>query len=253
MLFSSSSHRKYFFVAIAFVSITIILLSGAIIFLINNESKNSGKETKLNTQIQEIITELDKLTTAKDKNDSEYPSAIRNFEKAITTTNKDAKYEQFYFATARVQALYTDTNNPGLYDFINKDLNNFAKKNFPDKYKEGGFIYPCQDPICAKDPQPEEIKEIIFEIENGKFSENTKYIIPINLNSASFLDGKLEKFQMYANTLALLRDPHGIDDIEKSNELADNLEAYLESNFKEEYERYNGLNKAINEAMKNKK
>ena len=88
--------------------------------------------------------------------------------------SKKQKYDNLTSAENNLFDTYLMTKNNKVYTF-NTKLNDFSKTNFPEYYKEGDFgLLVCYDSSCADSPQPQEILDIIDEINSSSLPDEAK-------------------------------------------------------------------------------
>ena len=116
--------------------------------------------------------------------------------------NKKSKPEEAYLATKEIalflSSAYSDTNNPK-YRELAQEVGDFAKINFAKQYNKNNFDLACQDSTCAENPQPQEILEIISDINNSDFPEYIKMSLTKDILNVGYLPDSLrqDKAQIY--------------------------------------------------------
>ena len=106
-----------------------------------------------------------------------------------TKLSPEERYKQltniyFYFSAA-----YSTTHDSTIRDYVNNDLNEFAKKNFSNQYQSGDFEIPCADPICGHALDPE-VKEVLSIITESKLPEDVRSVTLKNLTTSGYIPEK---------------------------------------------------------------
>lgn len=142
----------------------------------------------------------------------------------------EEKYEAltsiaFYFNYA-----YSVNNDPSLREFVNDKLNNLAKTNFPEQYKETDFSIGCADSKCGDELDPD-IENILKNISTLSGVELAyKQIVSENLRQAAFtpssqMEDKRTGMKLAVNQLERLNSP-------QASSAAQSIRKYFENKYK---------------------
>lgn len=195
--FNKLKGNKLLLLLIALVILILITL-GTILYLdkgfnvinllSNIKPSNSQNSLSSYNELKKEITSLIK----KDKKIPTYP----DYQKFIKEVNKLensklSKEEQFSISVSAAQYLafaYTANANHNLYD-LQQTLKDFIRENFPEKN------YPsskpaCFDPVCANNPQPKEIVNVITEIKNSSIPDYLKENDINNLTMTGYVNNE---------------------------------------------------------------
>lgn len=236
----SSINSPHYNKLIAFLLLVILIVALLLaVFIINSRVFNTPHDTnEINTELTELISELDQITTAEEKQGREYSSVIESLSKSMTSEEKNEKYKNYEAGVFRVGLLYSTYHNDKLYSFINKDLVKFAEKHFPDQHEEDALNYPCQDPSCAKSETPNEILEIIDEIEASDMEDYYKDNYINNLLNISYYTietPKYKAFEYYENA-NMIENSSDLSPSGSNVEIAIKLKNFIRKTYPETYE-----------------
>ena len=192
-----------------------LIISGLIlliiIFLISIFFLNNSALKKTNPPLIGLNELKQKITIAQSK-DKKYETALStrladklNILESNTTTT-DEKYQAIIAASDFIENIYAYTNNPDYYVLISKDIQNFVKINFPNKYDKTIFNVPCIDKSCADTPQPKELDSILKEIEDSDFPPDvkeslTRDLINTGYKNSTQTEGKVIQYFILADMI----------------------------------------------------
>ena len=219
--------KRPLLIIILLLAIVIPILAGTIYYLDKkNQAMLTSKYGGLSGYV-ELQAKIQALSTDTSITDGAlYSRFVKKFNEMPTLKGKDKQYEAFLQDVSFLHGLYSYTNNPKLYS-IQMDFIDFAKKNFP-QYKEGDFSYFCQDPTCTDDPQPEEIIELLAEIEESNILERDKESLMRDITNVGYLNKKDtdSKVLTYLMIASLIKSGPSASSSAYKN-IADKLEGYI--------------------------
>lgn len=205
--------RRFLFVFLFIFIIIGITLSGYFIYQRNKIAKTQA-DTKI--FVNDVKTEVLSVSGQKD-----LPA---NIEDKLLTLNdmkktKDERYRalddlSFIFANA-----YSTTHDPSIRKFSSIVLDRYFKSQFPDKYNDSLFNFPCADPECGQKLSPE-IESVIKEVNENDIPSYMKKTIIINLTSAGYvpdsdIEGKRFGINLVVEQLRETGDPEASKSAEK--------------------------------------
>lgn len=154
-----------------------------------------------------------------------------------TSTSEKEKFDALAIIADFSQSLYSSTNNPKLYSYINTDLINYAKKYFPKFYNNSNFVYPCQDTSCEDSPQPKEILKIIDEINASDFPDQVKKDLSRDLINTGYRSQKEEigKFNQYLIIASNIKNNSWFSKTGETLKIAQDLENFIKETYPREY------------------
>ena len=221
--------QKYkLILSIFFLIFLIIIIVEAIFYLDNSKSlqtNQSSQSQELKALEQKIISTLANTSSGKNNENSRILNKLTILEDA--KVSQAEKYNALVSISSFLQGLYSQSNDPKLYNLINKDVLEYAKKNFPQYYNENYFVYSCQDPSCADSPQPPDILKIVVEIKASDFPTDVKQSLTQDLINTGYRSkaenaGKRSQYKTISNMIRANNDfsPNG-QNIKISQEIDD--------------------------------
>ncbi len=233
------SNKLRVFLLLLVLLIALILSS---IFIIDLKSNKTN--VKINSSLKgyvEVKSALSNLSkTPEIQADSQYSRVIERFNSLENSNlNSASKYSNLREAFSFLTGLYLSTNNHDVY-LIFPSFTKLAEDNFKE-FKKEDFAYDCQDPTCADTPMPQEIKDVISQIEKLNFNENSKKGLIQNIKSSSYVSSNLIELRV-ANFLTdaeILRLNPFLKELKQNDILADKIVSYVKNTYPKEYEKLN--------------
>jgi hypothetical protein len=234
MSFSTLFSKKIILLFISIITLIVLGLIVSIIFINYRSTENSSYVKDLT----DFTNKVNNTLNAKAKADDEYIALIERIDKAKNNKTDDGKYAYLVSTSDKLGLIYSLTNQSEIYGLINNDLASLAKKHFPKQYKEENFSYPCQDPKCAKDSQPQEILAIVEEIKNSDFRETYKTQYSQNLLNTGYETGDLDPvhiaWQYYRTGESIEKSDH-ISESGANKTIGNKIKEFVINKFPEEY------------------
>lgn len=225
----------------AFALIVFILVLGISIYWVNNSSnKVSSSNLKGYSELKQKISDFSKNnpTIAED---ALYQKTVSYTEQIGSSSVKD-RYNNAVRGYDALTSLYSITSNSKFVPII-KQYVQFAKENFPSEYKPRQFVYLCQDPTCAEEPQPEEIVKIVDKIRGSDFPEQVQKSTVQNLLTTGYLPkaNRDQKFNEYIFITQAIRSYSDFSKTGANIKISDELYNFVKSAFTEEFNKARNL------------
>lgn len=167
--------RRFLLVIFFFLIICIPLL----VYLIS-------KTTKTQTFVNKVEEKV--LTTSGNK---KLPVNIEDKLSTINNTKKtrEERYNALFDLSFIFANAYSTTHDPTIRRFSSEVIDSYFKSQFPDKYNDSLFNFPCADPECGQKLSPE-IETVIKEVSENDIPSYMKKTIIINLTSAGYVPNR---------------------------------------------------------------
>ncbi len=233
VLFDFSRNRIVIFIILITILAGIIL---GIIFYANSTLKSNQQPSSSLVDYAPLLQEVNLLSSDSSiAQNSQYQRFLEKFQKlGDSKLSRKQKYDELANSVSFFEGLYSSTNNPKVYPVL-KNIDKFAKDSFPDFYQELDFSYFCQDPSCAETSQPEEIENIIKDIESSDFPDFVKKSLIRDVTNVGYLSKSQneEKALTYLTIEDIIRNYGNYSPSGVNLKIADRLYAYIEKEFPE--------------------
>lgn len=236
MLSNFRPRRIALIIAVFIVLVAIVILSGIALYL------NSSKPT-VDPLAKEYSELNDKILKATSDNalklNTDIQVAKENLSKLPDSKlTKKQKYDLLANSTFRLSSAYSATNVPALRPIINTDLNNFAKKNFPEYYEGLQFYASCQDESCRTSARPPELDTITNKIQSSDFPKDVKDTLIEDLNNTALKsdekkDGKPDQYMMLAS---MVEENNWFSPAGQNKEIAQDIYELVKKYYPNDYE-----------------